>query len=218
MNDFVKNVAGGWSYSQAATDLVNEYLQRFPHLAEVLNSSDIFVSDFAPNHLTGGKQYTNEILRWLAQHPKVIEARTKVAGKALTHAIIEKIAAAVDAMPTESGAKIINLDVKWENLYIPDMDGVFVSADPNASFRLFDRVIVVRSGYPVPIGAKGTVVAISSTKHYQTNVSANNLASITILMDKSFKRLTTTECDFKETRIFYVRTSTMLMNITDAKR
>lgn len=39
--------------------------------------------------------------------------------------------------------------MKWQNLYIPDLNNVFVVPCPNASYKLLDRVMVVRSGYPV---------------------------------------------------------------------
>lgn len=218
MNDFVKCDSGAWNYSQAAIDLVNEYLQQFPRLAEVLNSSEIFVSDFAPNHLSEGKQYLNDITRWLAQHPKIVYARTQIAGKTLSDVVIEKIVTSVDDLVTKSSTKIANLQVKWQNLYIPDMNGVYVIPDPTATYQLFDRVIIVRNGYPVSIGAKGTIIAINSTKQFQADVTERNLTSMDILMDKPFKRTTTSVCDFKETRVFHVRTTTMLMNITHGKR
>lgn len=217
-NDFVKCDSNGWSYSRAAIDLVNEYLQKFSRLTDVLNSSDIFVSDFASNHLTEGKQYLNEINRWLAQHPKIIYARTQIAGRNLPDAVIKEIITSVDGMSSESNTKIVNLQVKWQNLYIPDMNNIFVIPDPMANYQLFDRVIIVRNGYAVSIGAKGTIIEINSTKHFQADVTEQNLTSMDILMDKPFKRATTSECDLKETRTFHVRTTTMLMNITHGKR
>lgn len=218
MNDFVKYDTNGWTYSQAAIDLVNEYLQKFPQLADVLNASDIFVSDFAPNHLTDGHQYLKDIRRWLAQHPKVIYARTHIAGRNLSDVVIEKMIASVDDMTSKSNTKIISLQVKWQNLYIPDMNNVFVIPDPTANYKLFDRIIIVRNGYPVLIGAKGTIVAINSSKQFTAGVCEKNLTSMDILMDTPFKRASTAVCDFKETRIFHARTTTMLMNITHGKR
>lgn len=208
--------ANGWHYSQAAIDLVNEYLQQFPRLADVLDSSEIFVSDFAPNHLTEGKQYLNDITRWLAQHPKVLYARTQIAGKNLCDVVIEKLIASVNE--SKPNTKIVNLQVKWQNLFIPNMNNVFVIPDPIANYELFDRVIIVRSGYPVSIGAKGTVVAIQPAKQFQADVTERNLTSMDILMDEPYKRAISAVCDFKETRIFHVRTTTMLMNITYKKR
>lgn len=216
MNDFVKFDGNGWNYSQAAIDLVNEYLLQFPRLAQTLNSYDIFESDFAAHHPSEAKKYLNDIVHWLSQNPKVISARTQIEGKNLPDAVIEKIISSVDAM--QSNTKIIKLEVKWRNLYIPNMNNVFVIPDPTAKYQLFDRIIIVRNGYAVPIGAKGTIISINATtKQRHTDVTENNLHSMDILMDKPYKRPSTSICDFKETRIFHVRTTAPLINISHGK-
>lgn len=39
--------------------------------------------------------------------------------------------------------------MKWQNLYIPDLNNVFAVPIPDASYKLLDRIVIVRSGYPV---------------------------------------------------------------------
>lgn len=46
-------------------------------------------------------------------------------------------------------AKVLRFKKKWQDLYIPDLNNAFVVPYPNASYKLLDRVLVVRSGYPV---------------------------------------------------------------------
>lgn len=46
-------------------------------------------------------------------------------------------------------ANVSKLKVKWQNLYNPDLNNVFVVPSPNATYKLLDRVMIVRSGYPV---------------------------------------------------------------------
>lgn len=44
---------------------------------------------------------------------------------------------------------MLKLKMKWQNLYIPDLNDVFVIPCPSAVYKLLDRVVIVRSGYPV---------------------------------------------------------------------
>lgn len=46
-------------------------------------------------------------------------------------------------------AKVLRLKMKWSTLYIPDLNNVFAVPCATASYKLLDRVVVVRSGYPV---------------------------------------------------------------------
>ena len=41
--------------------------------------------------------------------------------------------------------------------------------DPEADFRLYDRVVVVKSGYSVPFGQRGTVVGVPSPEEGEMN-------------------------------------------------
>lgn len=45
----------------------------------------------------------------------------------------------------------VKLQVKWTNIFIPDLNDIFVIPQPEAQFNLLDRVVIVRSGYPVRI-------------------------------------------------------------------
>lgn len=48
-----------------------------------------------------------------------------------------------------SDAKILKLKMKWQNLYVPDLNNVFVNPSPDSVFKLLDRIVIVRSGYSV---------------------------------------------------------------------
>lgn len=39
--------------------------------------------------------------------------------------------------------------MKWQNLYIPDLNSVFANPSSEAVFKLLDRIVIVCSGYPV---------------------------------------------------------------------
>lgn len=41
--------------------------------------------------------------------------------------------------------------MKWQNLFIPDLNSVFAVPCPDASYKLLDRVVFVHSGYPVSV-------------------------------------------------------------------
>lgn len=57
-------------------------------------------------------------------------------------------------------AKTVFLQVKPQLLYKPGLHLRSVPPDPNSQNRLFDRIRCVRSGFSVPLGAKGTIIGI----------------------------------------------------------
>lgn len=39
--------------------------------------------------------------------------------------------------------------MKWQHLYIPNLNNIFVVPDELSKYELFDRIVIVRGGYPV---------------------------------------------------------------------
>lgn len=60
----------------------------------------------------------------------------------------------------ETTAKTVFLQVKPQLLYKPGLNLRSVPPDPNSQNRLFDRIRCVRSGFSVPLGAKGTIIGV----------------------------------------------------------
>lgn len=87
--------------------------------------------------------------------------------------------------------------------------------DPTATFELFDRVVIVRDQYSVPLGTRGTIISIlprtDPNPIRQENINAIEYI-FEVLFDKPFE-LGTSIDGIVENRIFKVRKS-VLINIT----
>lgn len=100
-------------------------------------------------------------------------------------------------------------------LYKPNLNDINVTPDTSATFELFDRVVIVRDQYSVPLGMRGTIISIlprvDPNPVRQENI---NLVEYIyeVLFDKPFE-IGTTVPGIDENRVFKVRKS-VLMNIT----
>lgn len=87
--------------------------------------------------------------------------------------------------------------------------------DAAATFELFDRVVIARDQYSVPLGTHGTIISIlprvDPNPIRQENINAIEYI-YEVLFDKAFE-LGTSLPDVAEKRIFRVRKS-VLINIT----
>lgn len=110
---------------------------------------------------------------------------------------------------------MVNLQVKPHLLYKPNLNDINVMPDPSATFELFDRVVIVRDQYSVPLGMRGTIISIlprvDPNPIRQENINIVDYL-YEILFDKPFE-LGTSIPDVAEKRAFKVRKS-VLMNIT----
>lgn len=112
---------------------------------------------------------------------------------------------------------MIKLRVKWQNLYIPDMHSFFMNPCPDASFKLLDRVIVVRHGYAVNVGSKGTIVTIIPlAEAIDDTITDAQLWSIDILMDCPY-RIKSDRTKFEWHQIYRTQSTNMLMNISNGR-
>lgn len=109
----------------------------------------------------------------------------------------------------------VNLQVKPHLLYIPNLNDINVLPDPTATFELFDRVVIVRDQYSVPLGMRGIIISIlpktDPNPIRQENINVVDFI-YEILFDKPFE-MGVSLPDIAEKRIFKVRKS-VLMNIT----
>lgn len=72
MEDYVKNIANSFVYSDKAIKLVEDYIQQFPRVFDILatkNLNTITALDFQENNNQGGIEYLNNITEWLKQQP-----------------------------------------------------------------------------------------------------------------------------------------------------
>lgn len=110
---------------------------------------------------------------------------------------------------------MVNFQVKPHLLYMPNLNDINVVPDKSVTFELFDRVVIVRDQYSVPLGMRGTIISIlpriDPNPIRQENIQAIDYI-YEVLFDKPFE-LGTSIPDVAEKRVFKVRKS-VLMNIT----
>lgn len=111
--------------------------------------------------------------------------------------------------------KSIKLQVKPHLLYKPNLNSISVRPDAKATFELFDRVVIGRQGYSVPLGARGTVIGIEPLIDVnpvrQENINAVEYFYV-ILFDESIE-YGSSIFGIAEKKVFKVRQS-VLINIS----
>lgn len=109
----------------------------------------------------------------------------------------------------------IRLQVKPHLLYKPNLNDITVMPDASATFELFDRVVIARDGYSVPLGTRGTIISIQpmvdANPVRQENVNAVEYF-YDVLFDTPFESGQSI-ADIAEKRLMKVRQS-VLLNIT----
>uniref|UniRef100_A0A8C9ZFK0 5'-3' exoribonuclease 1 n=1 Tax=Sander lucioperca TaxID=283035 RepID=A0A8C9ZFK0_SANLU len=158
---YTKRTEKEWLYSAAVEELLAEYLDRF---SEVFNSvsrnghDDVFYEDdIWPEEDQNGAERVAEITSWLKSHPVSSIGRTSCDLQVLDSAIVERIEEAVEKAKS---TKKVRVTVKPHLLFRPLEQQQGVIPDPDAEYRLFDRVINTREGFTVPLGLRGTVIGI----------------------------------------------------------
>uniref|UniRef100_A0A8C9ZDM8 5'-3' exoribonuclease 1 n=1 Tax=Sander lucioperca TaxID=283035 RepID=A0A8C9ZDM8_SANLU len=161
---YTKRTEKEWLYSAAVEELLAEYLDRF---SEVFNSvsrnghDDVFYEDdIWPEEDQNGAERVAEITSWLKSHPVSSIGRTSCDLQVLDSAIVERIEEAVEKAKVKKSTKKVRVTVKPHLLFRPLEQQQGVIPDPDAEYRLFDRVINTREGFTVPLGLRGTVIGI----------------------------------------------------------
>lgn len=89
---------------------------------------------------------------------------------------------------------VVRLQIKPHLLYKPNLNDINVLPDRDVTFQLFDRVIIARDNYIVPLGMRGTVISILPTSD-PNPVRQENLNVVDylyeVLFDAEFERGTT---------------------------
>lgn len=71
-HNYVKNVGSKFIYSQKAIDVVQQYMDKFPRVFELLSTSEapaLCISDFEENNNQNGMECIGEIRQWLQSLP-----------------------------------------------------------------------------------------------------------------------------------------------------
>ncbi|XP_068197322.1 5'-3' exoribonuclease 1 [Antennarius striatus] len=161
---YTKRTEKEWLYSVVVEELLAEYLERFSEVftAVARNSHDdvFYEDDIWPGLDQNGAEKVAEITAWLKSHPVSSASRASCELQVLDTAIVEKIEEAVEKTKVRKGTKKVRVTVKPHLLFRPLEQQQGVVPDPDAEYRLFDRVVNIRESYTVPLGLRGTIIGI----------------------------------------------------------
>uniref|UniRef100_A0A3P8NQQ9 5'-3' exoribonuclease 1 n=1 Tax=Astatotilapia calliptera TaxID=8154 RepID=A0A3P8NQQ9_ASTCA len=165
---YTKRTEKEWLYSAAVEELLAEYLDRF---SEVFNNvarnshDDVFYEDdIWPGEDQNGAEKVAEITSWLKSHPVSSISRASCDLQVLDAAIVERIEEAVEKTKVKKSTKKVRVTVKPHLLFRPLEQQQGVVPDPDAEYRLFDRVINIRESFTVPLGLRGTIIGIKGAE------------------------------------------------------
>ncbi|XP_071639281.1 5'-3' exoribonuclease 1 [Temnothorax longispinosus] len=150
-----------WLYSTKAIELIRNYMTKCPILFERLAhnvANDIFQEGDLFNT---GSDELKDTVAWLKTELQGLDSR--VCGMDVIETdLIKQIEEEVEKClkTEETMAKTVFLQVKPQLLYKPGLNLRNVPPDPNSQNRLFDRIRCIRSGFSVPLGAKGTIIGV----------------------------------------------------------
>ncbi|XP_054164926.1 5'-3' exoribonuclease 1-like [Oppia nitens] len=172
-----------WLFSGKIFSIMEEYLTKFPFIFEKLSvcvEKDFFnIEDLIPGE---DKLKTLEtITNWLKSLPSSQEKRQKCNAEILDEFVVEAIEDVINThivFPQELAP--VMETYKPIQLFRPIHYLGYSLPDPKATYNLFDRVVNIRSGISVPLGAKGTIVG----KHIDDSNEVNTLFDI--VFDEEF--------------------------------
>ncbi|CAL4091513.1 unnamed protein product, partial [Meganyctiphanes norvegica] len=103
------------------------------------------------------KEKTAELRTWLKES-EFSKAERQVCGtQTLSETIVKKIVEEVNKLSSVR-AKVTKMQVRPHLLFKPNQLQGSTPPDKSVNFMLFDRVINVREGFSVPLGARGTII------------------------------------------------------------
>ncbi|KAG7457013.1 hypothetical protein MATL_G00241860 [Megalops atlanticus] len=161
---YTKRTEREWLYSAAVEELLAEYLERFSEVFDFVsrNSHDdvFYEDDIWPGEDENGAEKVQEITSWLKMHPVSSSSRASCDLQILDAGIVEKIEEELEKAKLKKSSKKVRVTVKPHLLFRPLEQQLGVVPDPDAEYRLFDRVVNVRESFSVPLGLRGTIVGI----------------------------------------------------------
>uniref|UniRef100_A0A672GG90 5'-3' exoribonuclease 1 n=1 Tax=Salarias fasciatus TaxID=181472 RepID=A0A672GG90_SALFA len=130
------------------------------------NSHDdvFYEDDIWPGEDQNGAEKVAEITSWLKGHPVSSISRTSCDLQVLDAVIVERIEELVEKAKVKKSSKKVRVTVKPHLLFRPLEQQQGVVPDPEADYRLFDRVVNIRESFTVPLGLRGTVIGIKGGK------------------------------------------------------
>ncbi|XP_036318531.1 5'-3' exoribonuclease 1 isoform X1 [Rhagoletis pomonella] len=158
---YCRRINNQWFYSTKAISLVQAYFEKFPMVFDYLSRSSernefCFEEDLFPEEV--GEHKVDEIITWLNSQEHMQADRRSCGSQTMEKEAVQGVLDAIEQLKTLP-VKTVKLQVKPHLLLKPDVT-LPDMYKPKRSVRLFDRVVVVKTTYMVPLGAKGTVIGV----------------------------------------------------------
>ncbi|CAG5133909.1 unnamed protein product, partial [Candidula unifasciata] len=187
---YTRKEENGWCYSYKCVKTVEEYITRFPDLWLRVQKQNSNTDNFTEEALfpEGSSTKLADVLKFLEELPCTKVPRMKTGSEILDEEhveLIEKMTAVLNPKPD-----IVKVKVKPRLLFRPLPNQGCLVPDPGTDFRLYDRVVVVKSGYSVPFGRRGTIIGIPSEE--DGGVTPNSLYDV--VFDEAFAGGITLRC------------------------
>lgn len=158
---YCRRINNQWYYSSKAISLIQEYYINYPMVFDYLSRSSernefCFEEDLFPDEV--GQRKLDEVITWLKSQDHIKADRRLCGSQVMEKEAVESVLGAIEQLKTLP-VKTVKLQVKPHLLLKPDITlaNVYKSKRP---VKLFDRVVVVKTTYMVPLGAKGTVIGV----------------------------------------------------------
>lgn len=134
----------------------------FDSLARKQNSgNDIFFEqDLFPKKI--GENCVEEISKWIKEQPHYNCEKRTCGDELIEEETLVEVIKAVQESKTGI-FKTAVLQVKPNLLFMPGLQISNKSPDPFSNHRLFDRIIIARNNYIVPLGYCGTIIGMHSS-------------------------------------------------------
>ncbi|XP_036218346.2 5'-3' exoribonuclease 1 [Bactrocera oleae] len=158
---YCRRINNQWYYSSKAITLIQEYYINYPMVFDYLSRSSernefCFEEDLFPDEV--GEHKLDEIITWLKSQDHVKADRRLCGSQTMEKEAVESVLDAIEQLKTLP-VKTVKLQVKPHLLLKPDVTLANIYK-PKRPVKLFDRVVVVKTTYMVPLGSKGTVIGV----------------------------------------------------------
>ncbi|KAI1285345.1 5'-3' exoribonuclease 1 [Halotydeus destructor] len=178
-----KKTENVWLLANKVHDIVKEYHEKFPEVFDLLvrnaDKDSFMVKDIFRDEENMNKRM-DELLDWLKQQVCYRAPRQKSNAEALDECIVSRIEGVLNMHALFNRAKSINMTFTPDKLYRSLHYLGHSPPDEAATYQLFDRVVNVRDGISVPLGAKGIVIGVHRDKERESNTV------IDVVFDKEF--------------------------------
>ncbi|KAK7476098.1 hypothetical protein BaRGS_00032652 [Batillaria attramentaria] len=161
---YTKKTDDGWQYSERAVETIHNYMSKFAELWDYIAGSQTGGSDiYTEAELFEECDYTlKDVLKYLEELPSSKITPMKSSADILQDETIMSIERAVDIAVEVNRKKVkrVKMQVRPHLLFRPLPNQGTLVPDPGTTFEMMDRIVVVKMGYSVPFGLRGTIVGI----------------------------------------------------------